>query len=608
MRFLRTAACLGILTCSLVAQSDWPAFGHDDGGQRYSPLTQITPKNVSKLKLAWTYAVAEPGAPARTEVTPIMAGGMVFAPTTQRTVVALEPETGKEIWKYELAAGAASPLRGVTYWAGDKQNPARIFFGSGDGKLIALIAKTGKLAPGFGNEGMVNLRAGIADKFPKTSYHISTPGSIYRDLIITGSQGQEDVHDGPVQDVRAWDVRTGKLVWQFHTVPHPGEPGYETNPKDWWIDSASPSLWGPMSIDKERGIVFLPLGQPAPQYYGGARPGMNLYASSVVALDASTGKLKWHFQLTHHDVWDFDVSVAPALLDVLHDGKKVPAVVAVSKASLMFFLNRETGQSIFPVEERPVPKGDAPGEALWPTQPFPVKPPPLARLGMRPDEIFTGEPEHEKFCRDLAGKIGGIHNQGAYTPYSANEYRVIFPSQVGGVNFGGVAVDPKTSWVFVHSMDLGGMGKLEKQATDESGLYRRASPQGNATGQARFWDPAKQRPCNAPPWASLMPINANTGDIAWRVPLGIDDELEAKGVHNTGSVGEGGPTVTAGGVLFIAATTDKRFRAFESKTGKLLWETKMDADGRSTPMTYLGKNGKQYVITVSTGLNAYSLE
>jgi quinoprotein glucose dehydrogenase len=362
-------------------------------------------------------------------------------------------------------------------------------------------------------------------------------------------------------------------------------------------------------VDTPRGMIFVPIGQPAPQYYGASRPGQNLFSSSIVALDAATGNLRWYFQITHHDMWDLDAEAAPALIDVVQNGKKIPALVAVSKASLMFFLDRETGKSIYPVEERPVPQSDIPGEHSWPTQPFPLKPPPLARLSIQPDEVFTGEPEHQKFCRDLVEKIGGIHNLGPYTPYSSKEYRVIFSGQQGGPNYGGVAVDPALNYVFVNTRDVAGLGRLDKQAEDDLVAYRRSTPlPGRGTFYSRFWDPSNQLPCQQPPWAHLLAVNANTGDIAWKVPLGISDELEAKGMHNTGAFGQGGSIATAGGVVFIAGTNDARFRSFDSRTGRLLWETKLDAEGHTNPMTYIGKNGKQYVVIVSSGVNAFALE
>ena len=599
----------------IYGQGDWPAYGHDASGRRYSTLKQIDTKNVSKLKLAWQYGI-DPGgidlnaatrALTSTEAVPIMVGGVLYTPTVHRSIVALEPDTGKEIWKYDLGK-AGAPLRGVTYWAGDKENPPQVLAGLSDGTLIALNAKTGRLVPGFGSEGTLDLRPGVADKFPNMPYHMSSPGVIFKNLIITGAQGQEENPDGPAMDVRAWDLRSGKLGWTFHTLPHPGEPGYGTWPENNWVSAGSPANWGAATMDAERGLIFLPVGQPASQYYGGARHGQNLYSSSIVALDANTGKMRWYFQLTHHDMWDYDAEAAPAMMDVVRDGKKIPVVVAVSKPGLMFFLDRETGKSIYPVEERAVPQSDVPGEQSWPTQPFPLKPPPLARMGMKPDEIFTGEPEHEKYCRELAEKIGGIHNEGAYTPYSSKEIRVIFPGQQGGPNYGGVAVDPGLGYVFVNSRNVGGMGRLDKTKDGDQVAYRRFSPLGRGTFYSRFWDPATEQPCQQPPWAELMAVNANTGDIAWRIPLGTSDEMEAKGVHNTGAFGQGGPIATGGGLVFIAGTIDKRFRAFDSRTGRMLWETKLDAEGHTNPMTYMGRNGKQYVVIVSSGVNAFALE
>jgi glucose dehydrogenase len=615
MRNFGSIVFAGILVPLLYGQVEWPAYGHDQGGQRYSPATQINTKNVSKLKLAWQYGIDPGGIDlssanrllTATEAVPIMVGGILYTPTVHHSIVALEPETGKELWKYDLGAVAA-PLRGVSYWQGDKDSPPEILAGTSDGRLIALNAKTGKLVPGFGKEGVVDLRPGVTDKFPNAAYHIASPGAIYRNLIITGAQGKEDDPDGPAMDVRAWDLHTGKLTWTFHTIPHPGESGYETWPKDNWITAGSPSNWGAATVDAERGLIFLPIGQPAAQYYGGARHGQNLYSSSIVALDAGTGKVRWHFQLTHHDVWDYDAESAPSLMTVAREGKKIPVVIAVSKPGLMFFLDRETGKSIYPTEERPVAQSDVPGEQTWPTQPFPAKPPALARVSIKADEVFTGEPEHEKFCKDLVAKIGGIHNEGPYTPYSSKEFRIIFPGQQGGPNYGGVSVDPKLGYVFVNSRNVGGLGRLDKTPEGDLVAYRRFSPLGAGSTNARFWDPSKQLPCQPPPWAELMAVNANTGDIAWKVPLGASDEMEAKGIHNTGSFGQGGSIATAGGLVFIAGTIDKRFRAFDSRTGKVLWETKIDTEGHTSPMTYMARNGKQYVVIVSSGINAFALE
>jgi glucose dehydrogenase len=615
MKLLQIVVLIAAAVAATRAQNEWPAYGGDSEGTRYSRLSQISTANVSKLKLAWQYGVKSANSDgstanrivSSTEAVPIMAGGLLFTPTVDHSIVALEPETGKEVWKYDLPGGVGPPLRGVSYWPGNSQQAPRIFAGLSNGRLIALDAKTGKLIPGFANEGILDLRAGVTAKFPDAPYHMSSPGAIFRNLLITGAQGKEDDPDGPAMDVRAWDVASGKLVWTFHTIPHPGETGYETWPKDYWIAAGSPANWGAATVDAKRGLVFLPVGQPAAQYYGGARHGQNLYSSSIVALDGATGKVRWYFQLTHHDLWDYDAEAAPTLMEISHDGKKIPVIVAVSKPGLMFFLDRETGKALYPVEERPVPQSDVPGEETWPTQPFPMKPPPLSRMSIMPDEIFTGEPEHEKFCRDLVEKIGGIHNQGPYTPYGSKEFRILFPGQQGGPNYGGVAVDPRLEYVFVNTRNVGGMGRLDKTKDGDPVAYRRFSPLGPGTVNARFWNPAKQWPCQRPPWAELMAVNAATGDIAWRVPLGTSDELEAKGLHNVGAFGQGGPVATAGGLVFIAGTNDKRFRAFDSRTGKMLWETKLDSEGHTSPMTYRGRNGKQYVVIVSSGVNAFTL-
>src|SRR6266700_368548 len=607
------AATAGAAPAPAVVEGDWRGYGYDVTGRRFSPLTQINAGNVSRLRPVWKYGTAGAGdanpanrLASRTEAVPIMVGGLLYTPTIQHNIVALEPETGEEVWKYDLGK-ASGTLRGVTYWQGDKDAPPQIFVGTSEGALIALDAKTGKSVPGFGDKGMVDLRPGVTEKFPDAPYHISTPGVIYRNLIIAGAQGKEDDPDGPAMDVRAWDLHTGKLAWTFHTIPHPGEPGYETWPKDNWIKAGSPANWGAATVDVQRGLIFLPIGQPASQYYGGARQGQNLYSSSIVALDANTGKVRWYFQLTHHDVWDYDAEAAPSLMDVVRDGRRIPVVVAVSKPGLMFFLDRDTGKSVYPVEERPVPQSDVPGEESSPTQPFPTKPLPLTRQGMTAAEIFTGEPEHEKFCRDLVARIGGIHSLGSYTPYSSKEFRLIFPGQQGGPNYGGVSVDPALGYVFVNSRNVAGMGRLDKSADGDQVAYRRFSPLGAGSFNARFWDPKNQLPCQQPPWAELMAVNANTGDVAWRVPLGTSDEMEAKGVHNTGAFGQGGPMATAGGLVFIAGTIDKRFRAFDSKSGKVLWETTLDTEGHTNPMTFMGRNGKQYVVIVGSGLNAFAL-
>ena len=601
LRKFRLALVLAILATPAFAQkADWALYG-GEGGRRFSGLSQITRDNVGKLEQAWRFDMAEAGDP---QTHPLAIGGVVYAYTPTLDTVALDGATGKLLWRFHSGMKAGGPQRGLAMWGGGKDR--RLFANAGS-FLYALDPATGKPLADFGNGGRIDLREGLDRDPEKISVALTAPGLIWRDMIVMGFRTAESAPAAP-GDIRAFDVHSGKQRWVFHTIPHPGEPGYETWPADYWKTGGGANAWPGMVLDDKRGMLFAPTGSAVSDFYGYDRIGDNLYANSLLALDANSGKLIWHFQGTHHDMWDYDAEAAPTLMDVVQGGRKTPVLVAVSKPGQMFFLHRDTGKSLYPVEERPVPQSDVPGEQSSPTQPFPLKPPPLARVSIKPDEIFTGEPEHEKFCRDLVAKIGGVHNLGPYTPYSSQEFRIIFPGQQGGPNYGGVSVDPKLNYVFVNARNVGGMGRLDKSAAGDQVAYRRFSPLGPGSVNARFWNPATQLPCQPPPWAELMAVNASTGDIAWRVPLGTSDEMEAKGVHNTGSFGQGGSIATAGGLVFIAGTIDKRFRAFDSRSGKVLWEAKLDAEGHTNPMTYLGRNGKQYVVIVSSGLNAFALE
>jgi len=599
---------------TLSGQTDWPVYGHDPGGMKYSPLDQINTNNVSGLVRAWTYhsnadaaqsasaaSTSARGGRARprpvSEATPLVIDNVMYLPTAYNTVVALEPETGKEIWKYKVIK-AQPAMRGVSYWPGDKLSPAEILFGTSDGRLICLNAKTGKPVPGFGIQGELNLKTGVADKYPDALYSVSSTPIIHRDLVMVGAQVQEVPSQGPAGDVRAWDVHTGKLAWTFHTVPRAGEPGNETWAGDSWKERSGTNAWAPMTLDSERGLLFLPLGQPSYDNYGADRKGLNLYGDCVVALDASTGKLRWYYQFVHHDIWDYDTPAPPVLIDVVRDGKTIPAIAQITKMGLLFILDRLTGKPIFGAEERPVPKTDVPGEESWPTQPFPLKPKPLARNSFKKDEIATVTAEHQEFCTQLFNTDGGMYNAGPYTPFQT-KVTLLFPGKAGGGNWGGVSFDPKLGYIFVNTQDLGEAGAMVK--AEEEGASPAYHKGGTLGPFSRFWDPKKEWPCQQPPWGRLSAINANTGDVVWQIPFGIVDELEAKGVRNTGSPNAGGSVVTAGHLLFIAATTDHRFRAFDSRTGKQLWETKLEAGGHATPITYLGRNGKQYVLITAGG-------
>jgi quinoprotein glucose dehydrogenase len=536
--------------------------------------------------------VFERGHPS--ETTPLVIGNVLYMSTAYDRVVALEADTGKEIWAYELKGLGTPGQRGIAFWPGDKQSPPEIIFGTSIGKMLAINAKTGKLVSGFGTDGVVDLRKGVADDFPAQTYRLFSPPSIYKNFIITGAGVPEGPQYGPSGDLRGWDVRTGKLLWRFHTVPQPGEPNHDTWQGDEWKNRGGANTWGFMTVDVRHGIVFAPLGTPNVDYWGGDRKGPNLYGTSLVALDAMTGKLKWYFQATHHDNWDYDLEAAPLLLTVHHDGKAIPAVAQFSKEGLLFILDRLTGKPIFGIEERPVLSDNSiPGDETWPTQPFPLKPAPLTRDTFQSDQLAKVTPEQERFCESMLAVDGGVLGGGPYAQYGPKT-RVIFPGAIGGGNWGGLSFNPELGYIFANTQDLATVAKMVQ--TPDGTRWRRQSPN-NAIGA--FWQPDTRYPCQLPPWGRLFAINANTGDIAWQVPLGEFPELTAKGVPKTGTPNVGGSIATAGGLVFIGATIDHMFRAFDARTGKELWSADVGTAAHSIPMTYQGNDGKQYVAVVS---------
>jgi quinoprotein glucose dehydrogenase len=629
MRIIYVALAAAALTAAAFGQNDWPTFGHDLAGTRYSTLKQIDTKNVNKLERAWTYhmntaappaAAASPapgssdagdaaaggraggrgrggrggGSGGNSEVSPLVINGVMYLTTGQRRVVALEPETAKEIWAYDVKDGSPA-TRGLEYWAGDNQSPSTIFFGTSTGKLYALNAKTGKPIPGFGNEGLVDMKPGALNGLTDSSFGQSSPPIVYKNVVITGAHVQEGPSIGSAGDTRAWDARTGKLVWTFHSVPRPGETGSDTWKGDDWKNRSGTNVWGLFTIDTERGILYMPFGEPTTDYWGGDRPGANLFGTSLVAVDALTGKLKWYFQVVHHDTWDYDLCAPPILFDVTLKGKKIPAVGQLTKTGYVYILNRVTGEPVYGVEEKKVPVDDAlPGDQAWPTQPIPVKPPALARNSFKREELATVTPELNKFCTDLFDSIpGGLHAIGQFTHYSTTP-SVIFPSSIGGGNWNPPSFDPGLGYLFVNTMDFGSLNTMVKSA--DGSRYSRSGYNGNN----RFWEPESNMPCNQPPWGRLFAINVNTGDIAWQTTLGISESLPPD-KQRTGRPNIGGSLATAGGLVFIGATDDSRFRAFDSKTGKELWVTRIDAGAHSAPITFQGKNGKQYVVVTATG-------
>jgi quinoprotein glucose dehydrogenase len=589
------------------ASVEWRTHGHDPGGMRFSGAAQITPQNVGDLEVAWVYHMRPADAPrlAGGETTPLVVNGVMYVSTPYARVVALDPTTGKERWVFTLPAGQP-PLRGVEYWPGDGQVPPQVVFASSTGRLYSLDAATGVPRPGFGDGGSVNLNTPEVVQGLPGNIGASSPPIVYRNFVITGSRTPEAPAQGPAGDVRAWDMRSGRLVWTFKSIPGPGERFHETWEGDSWKNRTGVSVWGLLTVDAQRGIVYMPFGAPSNDRYGGDRLGDNLFSSSVVAADANTGKYLWHFQVVHHDIWDFDVANPPLLLEVRTGGRTIPAVAVMSKSGLLFLLDRVTGTPIYGVEERPVPKSELPMERASPTQPFPLKPPPLSRQTFTAADIATVTPELEAACRKL---IEGMQLGGPYLPLPYNRLRVQFPGFHGGVNWGGAAYSPQLGYLFVNTNELGQIqGYTDREPAAEAapggggpgGGRGRPGPYRDLPGGGRFRDNASNMMCQQPPWGQLIAVNVHTGEFAWRVPLGVTDSLPL-GKQKTGRPGNGGPIATAGGVVFIGATDDNRFRAFDARTGSELWAVKLAAAAHATPSTYMGADGRQYVVITSTG-------
>jgi quinoprotein glucose dehydrogenase len=574
---------------------DWISYGRDPGAQRFSPLTQITPKNVHTLTPAWTF---DTGATAM-QVTPLVIDGVMYV-TAGTQIFALEPETANVKWKF---AYEGVSRRGLAYWPGDGKAGPRLYTGASDGQMIAVDVKTGQLAAGFGVRGVVDLKASVSVDGGTGTFGMPSPPAVYRNVVITGgTNGENTPATGRLYgDIRGWDARTGKMLWAFHTVPRPGEPGSETWPPGAYKNRSGTNAWGFMTVDTERGIVYAPIGSPTADFYGADRHGNNFYGNCLVALDALTGRLKWFQQLVHHDLWDYDPAAPPALIDVRRGSRVTPAVAQITKMGLLFIFDRVTGEPVFGIDERPVPQTDVPGEWTSKTQPFPRKPEPLARMKFDPaKDFYTLTAEHAAWCKSL-WEQNGLTASGPYAPMPLGKDVVTFPSTLGGGGFGGVSFNPTLGLMFVNVSNLGMVGRMEPRTDPKTGevTYVKNSVTGGPYG--RFWNPDSRLPCSAPPFGELVAVNVNTGDIAWRVPLGLVEELEAKGIRNTGALNLGGSMATASGLVFIGATADKRFRAFDASSGKQLWVAEIGADAKAAPMTFLGKDGRQYVVIMAGG-------
>lgn len=686
--------CLGC-TCSVnssFAQDfrTWENYGGDKSNTHYSQLKNIHHGNIEKLQLAWSYQSANGQTLPDTselQVNPIIIDGVLYGRNPNYNVFALNAATGKEIWRHSPAIShvGLSNMRGVTYWAGESDKPgvgeSRIFFTTGH-YLMALNAVDGAPVDSFGVNGKVDLRNDLGRDPEKLSVNAPSPGVIYQNLIITGSAVTE-THGAAPGDVRAYDVTSGKLVWTFHTIPHPGEVGYDTWPKDGWSKAGGANAWAGMSIDEKRAVVYVPTGSPTPDFDGSDRKGANLFGNSVIALNAATGERIWHYQTIHHDLWDRDLSSAPTLVNVSVDGEIREALVQASKQGVIYFLDRETGEPIFPIEEVAVPKSTVPNEHSYPTQPKVTLPEPFARQELTESDLTDINPKaraHVKALFDSAMEFAYLRPPGL-------QKTILFPGFYGGANWGGGAFDPETGMYYINAIEAPHLIHIEPVEVDREsqlgfgefvfrqqcsgchgielqGFYPYApsllgvntrlspaeamrivsagkgrmmpfnhlpdhelkavidyvfeksknpkvsaqkSPSKNAekeiayvfAGYNDFLDD-RYYPAVKPPWGTLTSINLATGKRGWQIPLGEYEELKKEGIPPTGTRNYGGPIVTAGGLLIIAASSDEMLRIFDKNNGELLWEYKLPAAGYATPSTY-EIDGRQYIVIVASG-------
>ncbi|MGC2619120.1 MAG: PQQ-binding-like beta-propeller repeat protein [Acidobacteriaceae bacterium] len=662
---------------------DWPAYNGGVNGDHYSPLTQINRSNVAHLQQAWVYDTGEKG---NLEANPLVIGHTLFASTVGGKVIALDAATGKLLWSFDPtlsnnmeSLSFSQPSRGFAWWTDGKES--RLFAGILN-YLYALDPVTGHPIPSFGDNGRIDLRKGLRDSegYEKQSIALTSPGLVYKDLIIVGGRNPE-THPAPPGDIRAFDVRTGALRWTFHTIPRPGEFGYDTWPPDAWKSAGAANNWAGMSLDAQRGIVYAPTGSAVFDFYGGDRLGNDLFADTLLALDANTGQRLWHFQGVHHDIWDRDFPAPPVLLTVMHNGKPTDAVAQTTKQGVVYLFDRVTGAPLFPIEEIPVPPSDLIGEKASPTQPWPTEPPPFARQRVTENDLTNRTPAAHAWAVE---QLRADQSNGQFVPFTSTRPTIILPGFDGGAEWGGPAVDPTTGVLYVNANEMawtGQLGLTQPHASAGAALYASqcsichgatragsppafpsligvttrltddqirqivahgrgrmigfpsldpakvselldylrtsASPTGehagspqsttpsgpveyHFTGYNKFLDPDGY-PAIAPPWGTLTAIDMNTGKFLWHIPLGDYPALAAQGLTNTGSENYGGPIVTAGGVLFIGATVyDHKFRAFDTSTGQLLWETTLPFAGIATPATY-SVDGKQYVVIAASG-------